>query len=168
MEDLRRRDEQVRLLVAKIRKHEHCMLTTMDDELGTLRSRPMRLQEVEDDGTLWFITSDVSAKAVEINHEHHVNLAFIDESEKGFVSLSGIAAIQHDEARVDRYWRDADDAWFPKGQDDPQVVLIRVEMTDAEYWEGPSRVVQLYAAARAITSGKPASGLGEHLRVSNH
>lgn len=168
MEDHQTHEEQINMLVEKMRNHEFCMLTTVDDERGVLRSRPMRLQEVEDDGTLWFMTSDASPKTDEINHEHHVNVVFIDEGGESFISLSGIAALQQDHARVERYWRDTDDAWFPRGENDPHVVLIRVELNDAEYWEGPSRVVKLYAAARAITSGKPASGLGEHVRVSKH
>ena len=45
---------------------------------------------------------------------------------------------------------------FPQGKDDPNLVLIRVGIERAEYWDGPGTLVgkMLYLAAAAIT-GNP-------------
>ncbi len=38
-------------------------------------------------------------------------------------------------------WSDALKAFFPKGKDDPNLVLLEVRVRTAEYWEGPSSLI---------------------------
>lgn len=160
--------EQITRLLEMLREQKFGMLSTVDPEKGIIRSRPMLTQEVESNCTLWFMTSDVTAKVDEIEHEHQVNVNYVDPSDSTFISLSGTARMVRDPARVDRYWRDTDKAWYPRGKDDPHIVLIKVDVSDAEYWEGPSsKVVQLYAMARAIATGTRPTDVGEHAKISN-
>jgi general stress protein 26 len=42
-------------------------------------------------------------------------------------------------------------AWFPKGEGDPEIAVLRVDVTEADYWEASSsrivRSVKYLAAA---------------------
>jgi general stress protein 26 len=128
------------------------MLVTRAD-VGQLRSRPMALADVEEDGTLWFLTQQDSGKMDEIARDHHVNVAM--QSTSKFVSVSGTVAPVEDRRKIDELWSEAWKAWFPGGKDDPSLVLLRVDADCGEYWDnsGTSGVKYLLEAGKAYLSG---------------
>ena len=82
---------------------------------------------------------------------------------------SGNARIVHDKAKIKDLWSEAARVWFPKGPDDPQIALIAVEITDAEYWDSASStMIYAYGYAKARLTGEPPSerALGENRKVS--
>jgi general stress protein 26 len=131
------------------------MLTTQDDD-GTLRSRPMETQsEKEFDGTLWFFTPFSSHKVDEVERQHQVNLSYADADKNTFVSVSGLASVSRDRAKIDELWSPALKAWFPKGKDDPDVALLKVDVSKAEYWDAPSStLVKLVGFTKAALTGQ--------------
>ena len=32
-------------------------------------------------------------------------------------------------------WKEPYKVWFPKGPDDPEIVLVEVDLMEAEYWD---------------------------------
>lgn len=159
--------ENAEKLAKLIKGIKVAMLTTIEAD-GCLRSRPMQTQEAEFDGTLWFFTWIDSAKVHEIQKDQHVNLAFVNPSDEVYVSASGTARLVHDDAKVKEMWNPIHKAWFPKGIDDPNLGLLRVDVEKAEYWDSPSsKVVQLIGFAKAIVTGKSYAGEGsEHQKVN--
>jgi general stress protein 26 len=146
--------DDVKKLAKLIKGISIAMLTTRDDD-GTLRSRPMQTQDQEFDGTLWFFTQASSHKVLEIDHEHQVNLSYAQPDDNRYVSVSGTATLVRDRARIDELWSPVLKAWFPKGKDDPEVALLRVDVTKAEYWDAPnSTIVKLVGFTKAILTGK--------------
>ncbi|HYP06225.1 MAG TPA: pyridoxamine 5'-phosphate oxidase family protein [Bryobacteraceae bacterium] len=130
------------------------MLTTVDDE-GCLRSRPMANQDEAFDGTLWFFTEADSTKVHELERDRHVNLSYADASDNRYVSVSGTASVVRDRAKMKELWSPLHKAWFPKGLEDPNIALLRVEVEKAEYWDSPSSaVVRLFGFAKALATGK--------------
>jgi general stress protein 26 len=156
--------EKLRSLMKGIK---FCMLTTVDDD--HLRSRPMALQQAEFDGDLWFFTGRSTDKSVEISHDAHVNVSFANPDDNQFVSLSGRARLVDDRAKAEQLWSVFYRAWFPGGLDDPDLVLIKVEVDRAEYWDSPdSTVVQLYGLAKAMLTGeRPDPGAHEKLELQS-
>jgi len=147
-------DESVKKLAELIKDIRVGMLTTVEAD-GCLRSRPMATQETEFDGTLWFLTDVETAKVYEIEREHHVNIAFAHPGEQKYVSVSGMATVSRDRAKVKELWTPMHKAWFPEGVDDPKIALLRVDVNKAEYWDSPSsKVVQLVGFVKAVTTGK--------------
>ena len=141
------------------------MLTTAMPD-GTLRSRPMATQQVEFDGVLWFFTQYNSGKVDEIRNDQHVNVSYADPSDNRYVSVSGRAMIVRDRKKSEELWTELHRAWFPKGLDDPNLALLRVDVHDAEYWDGPSsKVVQLAGFVKAMVTGKPANDLTENRKL---
>ncbi len=128
------------------------MLVTRTGQ-GQLRARPMSFAEIESDGTLWFLTARHSAKSDEIALDSHVNVNM--QSKRKFVSVSGTAAIVEDQAKLATVWKAAFQVWFPGGQDDPDLVLLRVHCESGEYWDygGASGIKYLIEAGKAYLSG---------------
>jgi general stress protein 26 len=55
--------------------------------------------------------------------------------------------------------------WFPDGLDDPDLVLLKVSITEAEYWDSPgSTAMRLYGLAKGIMTGNT-DALGENRRI---
>src|SRR5262245_15491231 len=101
------------------------MLTTVEDD-GSIRCRPMITSPGSFDGELWFFTSDDSAKVHEVEHDQHVNVSFSEPGRERYVSISGTASLVHDPDRARRLWSPQIASWFPRGADDPSLLLLRV------------------------------------------
>lgn len=143
------------------------MLTTLED--GLLRSRPMALMDVEDDDTLWFFTSRDSEKVDEIAADHDVNLSFANERANTFISISGKAEVVRDVERQKELWNPYAKIWFEKGPADPDLVMLRVRPTQAEYWDSPQgKMVAMLGMIKALFKGeaKGEPEIGENVKVS--
>lgn len=143
------------------------MLTSLDH--GRLRSRPMvACQDDFDDGCLWFFTRADSPKADQVEHEHEVNVAYANAPDNSYVSLSGTAHMLRDRAAIDAHWSDAVKAWFPDGKDDRQLAMLKVEVSQAQYWDAPSsRMVVAFDYLKARLGGDRPE-LGEHRKIDLH
>lgn len=159
--------ENLKQLKEKINDIKVAMLTTVNPD-GTLHSRPMYTQEMKDDGHLWFFTGYHSGKTLEIQNDAHVNLAYGNPDDNKFVSVSGTASVVRDKSKIEELWTPNLKAWFPEGKEDPNIGLIKVKITSAEYWDSPSSaVVQLIGMAKAAITGEPyRAGKGENERMN--
>jgi general stress protein 26 len=131
------RSEDIKKLGELIKDIPIAMLTTVDED-GTLRSRPMAIQGDEFDGTLWFMVGADSAKVHEV-----------------YISVSGTAQLVRDRAKIDEFWNPMNKAWFPEGKDDPNIALLHVTVSKAEYWDSPSSAVaHVVGVAKALVTGQ--------------
>ena len=122
--------EEIETLRELIKDIDTAMLTTVTEE--GLVSRPMKTQEVEFDGDLWFFTKKETAKYEEILHDQDVNVAYAGKS---YVSVRGKAEIVEDLEKKKELWSKAYEEIMQTSYDDPNVVLIKVKTEAAEYWE---------------------------------
>ncbi len=142
----------------KIKDVRVAMLTTVDDD-GSLRSRPMYTQQVEFDGELWFFTADDSGKVDEISREHWVNLSYAEPKDSRYVSVSGVAELIKDRSKIEELWSPMLKAWFKDGLDDPHLALLRVRVTEAEYWDDTSsKMNQLFGMVKAAVTNDTYTG----------
>ena len=123
--------EKLRETIASI---EVAMLTTRV-ESGELLSRPMYTLSVGHEGDIWFFTSKNSPKMDEIEENNMVNISYSDTHSHTYASISGTAKCVADEELKRRLWNDLHEAWFPRGIDDPELCLLRVNMKSAEVWD---------------------------------
>lgn len=125
------------------------LVTTARD--GTFDSRPMAVQAKDFDGSLWFLTRSESGKVHEIHDDAHVLLLFVDHSDSKYVSAKGTAHVIQDRAKIHELWSPLYKAWFPSGENDPNIAVLRVDITEADYWEASSsklvRSIKYLAAA---------------------
>jgi len=137
------------------------MLTTVAQD-GTFDSRPMATQKKEFDGTLCFLTAHDSRTVEEIAADAHVGLMYADPDKQSYVTVKGRANVSRDKAKIHELWNPMYKAWFPGGEDDPQIRVLRVDVDQAEYWEASdSKIVRsLKYLAAAATKG--AVDVGSH------
>jgi len=154
----------IKKLAELIKDIKIAMLTTVEAD-GRLRSRPMATQNKPFDGTLWFFTEINSGKVSEIQRDHQVNISYADTDSQKYVSVSGVANVVQDRAKAEEFWSPVYKAWFPDGLDDPSLALLKVDVTQAEYWEAPhGAVVRLVGFLKAVTTGQKYEP-GENRRV---
>jgi general stress protein 26 len=154
--------EQMIAKVAELIKDINIAMLTTEAEDGLLHSRPMATQKSEFDGTLWFFTGLSTGKVSEIDWNPEVNLSYAEPKDTRFVSVSGSAEIVDDRAKMQELWSDIYKAWFPQGLDDPDLCLMKVEISFAEYWDVPSgKMVQVFGFLKALATGERLKMEGE-------
>ena len=146
-----------------IKDIDFAMLTTEDE--GHLRARPMVAAQKEFDGNLWFFTRASSHKVDEVQEDSRVGVTYAEPSKQHYVSLSGRARLVRDKGTIEAHWSEAMRTWFPKGTDDPEIAILKVEVEMAEYWDSPSStMVHAYGYLKAVVTGEsPGSGENEKL-----
>ncbi|MFE4226477.1 pyridoxamine 5'-phosphate oxidase family protein [Arthrobacter sp. NPDC056886] len=121
--------------VTDIINDSHIGMFTTINEAGALVSRPLAVQEVQDDGDMWFFTSANTSQVAHIHANPAVNVSFGKRTE--WVSVAGTAEVVTDRQLIHDMWNQVVEAWFPDGPDTPEVVLLHVDSDSAEYWTSP-------------------------------
>lgn len=118
------------------------------------RARPMAIAGVDDNCDLWFISSRDSAKIHEIERDTRVMVS-CQNGWTSCVCIAGRASLNFDTAKLQELWNPSYQVWFPKGVNDPDIVLIHVVGDQGEYWDntGINRVNYVYQAIKAIVTG---------------
>lgn len=147
-----------------IEKVSVCMLTTRF--AGGLRARPVEARPDRDAGLIFFVTDVRGTKDDEIEAHLDVGLTFIDPKDRAYLSITGTASVSRDTKKAAEIWRKTDDVWWPGGPGDPNALVLRVEPSTAELWDGPSsKAAAVYEFAKArLTGEKP--NLGENRKVT--
>ncbi len=115
-------------------KTETCFFCTAVSHGGSGATRPMSVQQADDDGNLWFLSASDSHKNREIAAQPDVRLFFQGSEHSGFLSLTGRATISRDKAKIAELWKPILKAWFTGGVDDPRITTIRVKPSGGYYW----------------------------------
>jgi general stress protein 26 len=121
--------------VTDIINDSHIGMFTTINEQGALVSRPLAVQDVKDDGDMWFFTSANTSQVAHIKANPAVNVSFGQRTE--WVSVAGTAEVVTDRQLIHDLWNQMVEAWFPDGPDTPEVVLLHVDSDSAEYWTSP-------------------------------
>ena len=141
--------ETVRSIMKDVRT---CMVvTTVAD--GSLHAAPMTTQEAEFDGDVWFIASTRSETVRNLTTRPHVNVSYAGTS--AWLSLTGSAHVVDDVAKKKELWNTFTEAWFPEGEDDPSVVVVKVSGESAQYWDSPGRLAMTLDMVKARVTGNP-------------
>lgn len=163
--------DQLSLLFDHIDDIEIAMLTTRRAD-GHLESRAMATQKRSSGADLWFVTTEGSRKLRDIAADPHVNLSYYKDRTREWVSVSGIASISRDRAKVRDLYAADWKAWFPdEGDarhgtpDDPRMVLIGVDVHAAVFLEvnKPQPVVLFEVIKGWLTGEMP--DVGEMHRI---
>ena len=122
-----------------------CMLTTHDGE--RIRSRPMAAFVRRNEEAIYFLTDARHHKDEEVRGNPNVGLAF-----------AGHAAVSRETGKIKDLWGVAAKAWWDS-PDDPNIRLLRVTPNDAEFWDGPGKIVgTIKMVAAAATNSRPDYG----------
>ena len=141
-------------ILALIKDMHITMMATNSPE-GFMHARPMGARLEEASGDVWFFTTRSSAVISELRADPRVLLSYADPKEQHYVSISGRGSVVDDKAKAKELWSEPMRTWFPKGVDDPDLILIRVEGERGQYWDSPSSaVVYAYGYVKARLTGE--------------
>ena len=140
-------------LVSVLKDFDTAMLVTRTDT-GAVRGRPMHLVQVQDDGTVLFVTSRAGGAVKEVSRSPEV--AVTVQGKTKFASLSGRAKADTDRARIAELWQESWKVWFPKGKDDPDILLLEFDAAEGEYWDnaGVKGIEFVIRATKAYLGGE--------------
>ena len=130
-------------------------------------TRPMAVQEVDDQGRLWFMSASDSHQNRENAKDSAVQLLFQGSSYSEFLSLYGHATISTDKALIEKFWKPTLKTWFTEGKDDPRITVISVQPLEGYYWDTKHNklVVMAKMVAGAITGKTLDDSIEGTLRV---
>jgi general stress protein 26 len=139
------------------------LFVTHDSRGGALRSRPVHAHPAAEENAIYFLTDADSAKIYEVADNRNVCMAFADASGQKYVSVSGAASVSNDRATIKRFWT-ASDKSFWTDENDPRIRAVKINASEAEYWDNFSTTfAAIKIAISAVTGGKP--NLGENAKV---
>lgn len=121
------------------------MLTTVSTE--GLVSRPMKTQEIEFDGDLWFLTKKDSRKFHELLHNKQVNVAYVGQS---YISIRGEAELVDSPEKLRDIWNPMYEKFLETTIDDPELILIKVKAETAEYWDSGNKLKMIQFITRKM------------------
>jgi general stress protein 26 len=139
-----------------------CMLATWDG--AKLHARPMGAFVRRKENAVYFFTDARAHKDRDIAQYPRVCLAFGDPSKQDYVSVSGVAAISNDRAKIKELWSIPAKAWW-KSPDEPNIRLIKFTPTEAEYWDAPGNVISSLKTAMAVATGGTPKDVGDHAKA---
>lgn len=120
---------------------------------------PMSTQQVEDDGTMWFISNIISRHTSHIEQDGRVQLVYGDHGSASYLTIFGSAEIHFNRAKLDEIWSPLAKAWFKEGKEDPDLTLIRVTPSEGYYWDTKSgKMVSFLKMIGSAVTGKTADG----------
>jgi general stress protein 26 len=121
--------------VKDLTKDQACFFSTTETISKTGGTRPMSVQDVDDNGDIWFLSASDSHKNAAIESNPSVKLFFKGSDHAEFLSLEGKATITRDKAVIKRLWNPILKTWFTEGEDDPRITAIKVTPVDGYYWD---------------------------------
>ncbi len=104
-------------------------------------TRPMALQKLDDEGSLWFLSAADSFKNDELKEDPKVQLLFQGSHYSDFLSIYGKATISTDKEKIKELWNPMLKTWFTEGVDDPRITVIKVDPEEGYYWDTKHAVI---------------------------
>jgi general stress protein 26 len=131
------RDEQAHIdrIWEVIEKAGACMMTTRFS--GALHVRPVVTLSKRRENAIWCLTDRRGVNEDEIEVAPEVYLTFVYPNEHVYLALTGEVFVSLDADETRSLWTCEQEAWW-SGPDDPNLLVMRVELWRAEMWESPA------------------------------
>ncbi len=126
--------EGIKKIKELIDKASSCFFCTNTEKMP-IPTRPMAVQKMDDDGVIYFLSSNDSHKNKEIKSDGSVQLFFQGDPHSDFLTLTGHATITEDKNLIKELWNPMLKTWFTDGIDDPRISVIKVDVEEGYYWD---------------------------------
>ena len=81
---------------------------------------------------IWFFTHTKSAFA----KLGSVTATFQGKGHDMFARFDGTLAVETSQERFDQFWNNFTAAWYDEGKNDPDLLFLRMDLGNAEIWDG--------------------------------
>lgn len=98
--------------------------------------RPMTVMTIDDadHGPFWIFTSTQTELAQALQTTSPAFFTFASKGHDIFATVHGLLSPDTDRAMVNALWNPYVAAWYPEGKDDPTLLLLRFDPSQAEMW----------------------------------
>mgnify|MGYP006382925101 FL=1 len=160
------KQEQMDKIQAMVKDIKYTMMTTRTSE-DHLHSCPMNTTETSIGAKeIWFIGHTPSETVENIKTNPEVNLAYVSQDDKNYLSITGTAELVEDKEKLNELWSVMYNAYFEKGKEDPSVQLIKVTPHGAEYWANGNAITSAFKmTAAAVTETAVEKSMGETFSI---
>jgi general stress protein 26 len=141
MEWVKTNNEAVEQLKRMVQGLDICMLITTDAN-GQRHNRPMAAINIDNDGNCWFFVSRSSGKLKDISVNNKLQLVFADPASDDYVEIHGVANAVCDENEIRNNWSPLVSKWFPGGITDPEICIVKLDVTNVFYWDEKAEGIQ--------------------------
>jgi general stress protein 26 len=155
--DINDRAAVERRLWEEIEHHPIGMLGVVGGEPH--HAQPMTAFVEKDHEQIWFFTSTDTDLVRQVGDGHAAIFTFQQRDLQA--CIAGQLSLQHDQARIDKYWNAVVAAWHPRGKADETLTMLRMDCSDAQVWisqAGPARFAWEIAKANATKHQPNLSG----------
>jgi general stress protein 26 len=161
-------DQNIEKFIEMIKGTKICMLLSDEKDEEYLSGRPMAISDVDEKGNIWFFTKERFHWVDELEEDKTVSLAVINEADNTYLMIHGNASLSDDQEKMKELWKPTMKAWYPKGLDEADIILLKVEPEDVHYWDSDSsNMVVLFKMVKAIIKGEEFSD-GEKGELTNN
>lgn len=107
----------------------------------------MPMSAVFDDdipNTLFFYTSTDNRAVQALPQTSKAMVQYASKGHDFFACLSGRLSTTNDRDLIDKFWSNPVEAWYENGKDDPKLVMLRMDLEDAEMWEAGADFIGMF------------------------
>ncbi len=116
--------------------------------------QPMTAFCEPDEGLIWFFTRSDTELARSIA-EGKAAMMVVQAGQAFQACVGGELTLQVDPVRVEKYWNPVVAAWYPKGQADPHLTLLCLDVSDAQVWISAGGPIKFaFEVAKANVTGQ--------------
>ncbi|WP_405404875.1 pyridoxamine 5'-phosphate oxidase family protein [Paracoccus sp. Ld10] len=153
--------------------HNHQFWSRLDDiNSGMLgitqdaRLVPMSHYTDRKIGVLWFITAKETDLAHSVASGPQASMHVVSDGGQGlYARIHGQLSLSDNRAKLDEIWNAVASSWFEDGKQDPDVQLLRFDLSEAEVWATGGSMSFLYQIAKSkLTGEKP--DMGDHYTLT--
>ena len=126
------------------------------------RTRPMTAQvdvpegcDKDDGGQLYFFGSKSETLVTAMGQTHKAVATFASKGHDLFAHVHGKLVLDQDRAVTERLWNPFIASWYKDGIDDPDLVLIRFDTTEANIWKAETGASLKAATMKALFDVDP-------------
>jgi general stress protein 26 len=157
-------NEAIKKVKELCEKAKSCFFCTRIKTGEPFATRPMSVQEIDDEGSFWFLSANDSYKNAQLAEDPAVQMLFQGSPYSDFIMLYGKATITDDKARIKELWNPILKTWFTEGIDDPRISVIKVTPADGYYWD--TKHGQLVAFAKQMVGAMIGKTLDDSIEGS--
>ena len=158
--------QHVEKLIEMVKGVRSCMFITHEKNADHISGRPMGINKIDTDGTMWFFTKASSYKVDEIEESKKVSIAITDDNNNNYLMIHGTAVLVNDKSKMNELWSSIMKVWFTLGRDDPDMILIKVTPNEVNYSDSSSsKMVVLFNMLKAMVTGTEYKE-GEHGKIN--
>ena len=102
---------------------------------------------------MYFFSKVSAPKVDEVERDRNVCVSYAAPEDQRYVSMSGVARLLYDRAKMEELWFPGLETWFPQGLKDQELALLWISVTQAEHWHGPFGTLVLLPRVKRTAAG---------------